>query len=121
MKRFLERIWPVLDRGIDVLLWLQHAVFLYVLVVWLMPLLAMIGFSMLFFDLKPYLRAAITEDALVFYGLAGLPFWTTACLYATFGQSVLAARLRMIWERGPVVTGTALLVFGGLLYLMGAF
>ncbi len=47
MKGFLMRLARLWDSAPDVVLWLEHAVLLYLLGVWLMPLLALVGISYL--------------------------------------------------------------------------
>ena len=41
-RRVIARILQVGDKAIDVVLWLHHAVMLYICLVWLLPLFAAI-------------------------------------------------------------------------------
>lgn len=121
MKKFLDRLLAGFDRFVDVLIWLEHAILLYLLATWVMPLLFAVVFSTFVFDLRPYIRGTGSPDRYLLYALLGLPTWLGLCLFAHLGQGPLANALLTVWSKAPVIFGTILLGLGGFLYLIGVF
>ena len=82
---------------------------------WLLPLIVLV--VVFIDDLRPILRSRI--EGVLLYGLLGLPLWLGLCLYAEFGNTPVARRIKDWMGRMPTYVGYVLLGVGGLLWLLG--
>ena len=117
MKAPLQRLVRIADQGISVLMWLHGSIMLFICVFWLLPLIALVVVSAFIYDLRPILRSHM--DGIFLYSLLALPLWLGLCLYAEFGKSPAAQRIKAWMGRMPAYVGYVLLGVGGLLWLLG--
>src|SRR4029077_13588986 len=87
-----KRMWVIIDKILNVVLWLHDSVLLYVCLFWLLPLIIFLLISLFLYDLRPIMRSRI-HDVFV-YSLIGVPLWLSLRLYAQFGMTPLATHLR---------------------------
>ena len=116
MRALLRRLGRIADQGISVLMWLHHSMMLFICVFWLLPLIALVVVSAFIYDLRPILRSRI--EGVFLYSLLALPLWLDLCLYAEFGKSPAAHRIKAWMGRMPAYVGYVLLGVGGLLWLL---
>ena len=90
---------------------------LFICVFWLLPLIAAVVISVLFYDLRPLLRDRL--EAIFLYGLIALPPWLALCVYADYANSTTALRLKAWMARMPIYVGYVVLGVGGALWLFG--
>ncbi|MGI9385321.1 MAG: hypothetical protein ACR2PO_19390 [Methyloligellaceae bacterium] len=117
MRRFFRQLWQVIDALIDVIIWLHHVIMLYLCLAWLLPLIGLVFFSWLIFDLRPLIRGH--TDVLFLYSLSGFPPWLCLCLYAAFAKTPQARGIAQWIEDAPSYAGFVLLGSGGLLWAFG--
>ena len=117
MKVLLRRVGALTDKALSGVIWLHDSIMLFICLFWLLPLIAAVVISVLFYDLRPLLRGKI--ETIFLYGLIGLPPWLALCLYAERANSQLAHRLKGWMARMPVYVGYVVLGVGGALWLFG--
>lgn len=117
LRRKIRTVLKIGDRAIDVILWLQHVVMLYLALAWLVPLFAAVLISVLWFDLRPLLRGHV--DTLFLYAMIGFPLWFAVCLWAEFTPHPAADRFKEFKEQAPAWVGYMVLGLGGLFWLFG--
>jgi hypothetical protein len=90
---------------------------LFICLFWLLPLIAAVVISVLFYDLRPLLRDR--PETIFLYGLVALPPWLALCVYAEHADSNAANGLKAWMARMPVYVGYVVLGVGGALWLFG--
>lgn len=119
LRRKIQKFLKIGDKAIDVIIWLEHVVMLYLALAWLVPLFAAVLISVLWIDLRPLLRGHV--DSLFLYAMIGFPLWFAVCLWAEFTAHPAAARFKDFKEQAPAWVGYMVLGLGGLFWLFGVF
>jgi uncharacterized membrane protein len=117
MKSLLQNLGRAVDVTNSTLIWLRHGIFLFLGLVWVVPLFAVAVVSAFVYDLRPMLRDSVQNYVL--YSLFALPPWLALCLYARFGMTIAASRIKDWMTRMPAFVGYVVLGAGGLLWLLG--
>jgi hypothetical protein len=90
---------------------------LYVVLVFLVPLLVTVAISLLIHDVRPWARGV--AGTLFYVALFGLPFWLAFCGVLERSMTATTARVKYFMHRTPIYVGIALFAIGGLLWLLG--
>lgn len=114
----LLTLWRLIDRALDVVIWLNERTMLYIALALLAPLMAIVTVSILFFDVRPMLRPYYGDAGQAI--LIGWPIWLAFCALTERSAHPLADMFRDWLPRAPIILGFALFAVGGLLWWHGS-
>jgi hypothetical protein len=117
MNRALAALMRAGNMAIDAVIWLHDRLMLYVLLVFLVPLLVTAVTSLLIHDVRPWARSVAATVG--YSALLALPVWLAFCAFLERSMTATAIRLKHAMYQAPILVGYALFIVGGLMWLFG--
>jgi hypothetical protein len=118
MRTLLTALAALGEAALDLIIWLHDRLMLFVLIVFLVPLLVVVVISLLIYDIRPWARSIAA--AVGYSALLAIPLWLGFCAILERSTTPTATCLKQAMHRAPIVIGYALFAVGGLMWLLGA-